>query len=99
MGPKGADLGSDKYPMEIFHLWFMTSPLYKDAESEFGPAPGFLAGGSDVHDFDQKDISPPWGEPEQKAYRDRDFDEFYIFSEPAIEYQAAYQLLLGYFCD
>lgn len=97
MGNKAAPFGGDKSPMEIFHIWFMTSSLYNNASSTYGPAPGFLVCGPDGHDFDDKTISPPYGEPFMKAFKDGRFNEWYIFTESALELQGPYIMLVSYF--
>jgi hypothetical protein len=106
MGDKGAKLGASKSVMEIYHHWFQDgSPLYDGANSQFGPAPGFLAGGPNQN-FSRAWISPPHGEPPMKAYRDwngnwnkekNDTENSWEVTEPAIYYQAAYVFLATYF--
>lgn len=103
MGPKGANLGGDKCSMGIFHLWFMTSDLYEDKDSTYGPAPGYLISGPNANEQSFTDIgadppSPPKDEPPLKAYIDGRFDGFVAVSEPFIQVQATYQLLLAYYC-
>ena len=107
MGTKGANLGGDKSPMEIYHSWFGDgSSLYDGPNSTYGPAPGFVVGGpnrfypSDPGDPNLDPQSPPMGEPTQKAYRDWNTSypqNSWEITEPAIYYQAAYTLLLSQF--
>jgi hypothetical protein len=77
--------------------------LYDGANSTFGAAPGYLAGGPNQY-FSVRRISPPFGEPPMKAYKDwntawngRSNDNSWEITEPAIYYQAAYSLLLSQF--
>jgi len=108
MGTNGASLGGDKCMMEPYHQWFADgSPLYDGAGSTYGPGPGFLAGGADYF-FTKSFVAPPYGEPHQKAFKDwntgwnasqGDNENSWEITEPAIYYQAAYTLVLGYFCD
>jgi hypothetical protein len=104
MGAKGAKLGASKYPMELFHYWFGDgSTLYDNAESKFGPPPGYLAGGPNSY-YWMQEYRPPYGEPVGKAFLDGNGTErgnklgnSWEITEPAIYYQAAYVHLLAYF--
>ena len=107
MGDRGAKLGASRSVMEIYHTWFHDgSPLYDGVKSKFGPAPGFLPGGPN-RGFDVKWVAPPAGEPAAKAFKEwntvwnqeRAANECpWEINEPAIYYQAAYNLLLSSFC-
>jgi hypothetical protein len=99
-------LGADKSPMQMYHGWFQDgSALYDGAASAYGPAPGYLEGGPNQF-FSVSWVAPPYGQPDQKAYRDwntgwnnqRQANEnSWEVTEPAIYYQAAYTLLLSQF--
>ena len=92
------DYGGDKCVTEIYHSWFHDgSALYDGVGSTYGPAPGFIPGGP--NQFFVRNISPPKGEPMQKAYRDWNTswpEDSWEITEPAIYYQSAYVLLLSY---
>lgn len=106
MGSRGAKLGVSRSVMEIYHGWFHDgSPLYDGPGSKFGPAPGFLAGGPNQF-FGKSWIAPPYGEPPAKAFKEwntawngqhKDTEDSWAITEPAIYYQAAYNLLLSPF--
>jgi hypothetical protein len=97
-------LGGDKSPMQMYHGWFQDgSPLYDGASSTYGPAPGYLEGGPNRY-FSVSWVAPPYGQPEQKAYKDWNTawntqhqanENSWEVTEPAIYYQAAYTLLLS----
>ncbi|MGA0559923.1 glycoside hydrolase family 9 protein [Larkinella sp. VNQ87] len=101
MGPKGANLGGDNSVMEIYHSWYRDgSAKYDGPNSQFGPAPGFLAGGA--NQYYSGSSTPPKGEPPMKAYRDWNTswpDASWEVTEPAIYYQAAYTFVLAYFAE
>ena len=98
--------GAERCATEIYHQWFHDgSPLYDGKASQFGPAPGYLAGGPNKF-FSVDWIRPPYGEPPMKAYRDwnsawnsqrKANEASWEITEPAIYYQAAYTLLLAQF--
>jgi endoglucanase len=106
MGDKGAGLTKGKSPMEIYHGWFQDgSPLYDGVGSLYGPGPGYLVGGPNKY-FGLSWISPPYGEPPAKAFKDwntawnaaRNANEnSWEITEPAIYYQGAYVLVLAHF--
>lgn len=100
MGTHGANLGADKSPMQIWHGWFGDgSPLYDDAASVYGPAPGYLVGGPNQY-FSASTVRPPAGEPPMKAFKDWNTgwpENSWEITEPSIGYQAAYSLLLSQF--
>jgi hypothetical protein len=106
MGEKGGGLGASKSVMDAYHGWFNKVPRYAGPNSEFGPAPGFLAGGPNKF-FTVDWIAPPFGEPPMKAFKDwsgawnearQANEDSWAITEPAIYYQAAYTLALSYFC-
>jgi hypothetical protein len=96
--------GGDKNPMQMYHGWFQDgSPLYDGATSAYGPAPGYLEGGPNQF-FSVSWVAPPYGQPDQKAYKDWNTgwnaahqanENSWEVTEPAIYYQAAYTLLLS----
>ena len=100
MGTKGANLGGDKFPMQVYHSWFGDgSPLYDGASSTYGPPPGYVVGGANQY-FSVSTISPPAGQPPMKAFKDWNTgwpENSWEITEPAIYYQAGYTLLLSQF--
>ncbi|MEO0894834.1 MAG: glycoside hydrolase family 9 protein [Bacteroidota bacterium] len=90
--------GATKSINEIYHTWFNDQTIYDHAlNSSNGPAPGFLVGGPNK-DFSVSSLSPPYGQPDAKAYLDFNTgwpDNSWELSEPAIYYQAAYIRLLS----
>ncbi len=106
MGSKGANLGADKSPMQYFHSWFPDgSALYDGPDSTYGPAPGFVVGGPNKY-FGISWITPPYGEPAMKAFKDWNTvwnpqhntnENSWEITEPAIYSQAAYAMLLAQF--
>lgn len=106
MGAKGAALGAGKSVMDPYHGWFSQTPRYQGPSSEYGPAPGYLVGGPNQF-FAKTWVSPPYGEPPMKAFKDwstgwnaarADNENSWEVTEPAIYYQAAYTLVLSQFC-
>jgi hypothetical protein len=88
---------------EIFHAWFRTGSIWSDAKtSPFGPAPGYLPGGANANT--SVTLSPPAGQPRQKAFRDwngngRDPQTSWEITEPGIYYQSAYVKLVAAFAQ
>ncbi|MDJ0795353.1 MAG: glycoside hydrolase family 9 protein [Calothrix sp. MO_167.B12] len=106
MGEKGANVGAENSVMEIYHSWFHNGSIYDGTNSKYGSAPGLLSGGPNKY-YSVKQVSPPFGEPSQKAYKDwnsawnfwrRFSEDSWTITEPAIYYQATYINLLAYFC-
>jgi hypothetical protein len=103
-GVRGANLGADKVPMEAYHGWWPDgSAQYDGANSTYGPAPGYVVGGPNQF-FGVSWVSPPYGQPAMKAYRDWNTgwnptqqanENSWEINEPAIYYQAAYLLLVS----
>ncbi len=93
------NLGADKCVTEIYHSWFHDGDAWYDGAppaSLYGPAPGFVPGGP--NQFFGRNISPPQGEPPQKAYKDWNTswpEDSWEITEPAIYYQSAYIMLLS----
>ncbi len=107
MGKKGANAGAEKSVMHLYHGWFPPQSPYDGADSKYGPAPGFVTGGPNQY-YSAKQVSPPYGEPVQKAFKDWNVDKQGLgvqsqapweITEPAIYYQAAYVNLLSYFAQ
>ncbi|MEM9846599.1 MAG: glycoside hydrolase family 9 protein, partial [Bacteroidota bacterium] len=93
------DYGGDACANEIYHAWFNDgNPLYDHAlNSTYGPPPGYVVGGPNK-DYTISSLSPPFGEPMQKAYldfNDSSPNNSWEITEPAIYYQAVYLRLLA----
>ncbi|MBX2816672.1 MAG: glycoside hydrolase family 9 protein [Saprospiraceae bacterium] len=97
--------GADRCINEIYHGWFADGSDYDHAlNSTFGPPPGYLVGGP-TYQYASPNVepapdllSPPHGQPVQKAYLDFNTSfprNSWIVAEPAIYYQAAYVRLLA----
>ncbi len=98
MGDYGAEQSCD----EIYHAWFGDGTVYDNAQTSlYGPPPGFLTGGFNPNFVPaQGTISPPQGQPHQKAYKDWNTgwpENSWELTEPTIYYQAAYIKLLSKF--
>jgi hypothetical protein len=100
IGTKGVDLGADKPAMQIYHSWFGDgSAKYDGATSQFGPVPGYLVGGPNQF-YGGSLTGTPKGNPPAKSYKDWNTsypENSWEVTEPAIYYQAAFQLLLSQF--
>ena len=105
MGKKGGNAGAEKSVMHLYHGWFPPKSPYDGEKSRYGPAPGFVTGGPNQY-YSAKHVSPPYGEPVQKAFKDWNIvtkglgsksQAPWEITEPAIYYQAAYVNLLSYF--
>lgn len=85
--------GAERSIQEIYHTWFNDGTDWDNATTSlYGPAPGFLAGGPNSS-YNISFVSPPFGEPAMKAYKDwntGDPQNSWEVTEPAIYYQAAY---------
>lgn len=95
-------LGGDYCANEIYHGWFLDGTIYDSVldPNNVGPPPGYLSGGCN-QDFTGS-LSPPQGQPPQKAYLDFNTgspDSSWEVSEPAIYYQSAYVRLLANFAS
>lgn len=96
--------GASNSVQEVYHGWFRDgSKRYDGRTSQYGQAPGYLAGGPNKF-FSVDWIRPPYGEPAMKAYKDwnaswnnerRANEASWEVTEPAIYYQASYTLLLS----
>ncbi|MEM9990265.1 MAG: glycoside hydrolase family 9 protein, partial [Bacteroidota bacterium] len=85
--------GAERSANEIYHSWFHDGSDWDNAlTSLYGPAPGFVVGGPNAN-FSVATLSPPAGQPMQKAYLDYNTsnpDKSWEITEPAIYYQATY---------
>ncbi|MCC6410494.1 MAG: glycoside hydrolase family 9 protein [Saprospiraceae bacterium] len=90
--------GAENCANEIYHMWFDNGTDWDHAiNSPKGPAPGYVTGGANK-DFSVGSISPPAGQPAQKAYKDWNAgypDNSWEITEPAIYSQASYIRLLS----
>jgi hypothetical protein len=99
--------GAERSANEFYHTWFSNGSVWDNAKtSAKGPAPGYLTGGPNYSYVAQGDgdprISPPAGQPHQKAYKDWNTnwngssgEASYSITENAIYYQAKYISLLS----
>ncbi|MEO0471555.1 MAG: glycoside hydrolase family 9 protein, partial [Bacteroidota bacterium] len=94
--------GAENCVNEIYHTWFNDGTAWDNAlTSTYGPAPGFLTGGTNPS-FSVTSLTPPFNQPNQKAYLDFNDgwpNNSWEITEPAIYYQAAYLRLLAGFVD
>lgn len=90
--------GAEKSANEIYHMWFDNGTDWDNAQtSPKGPAPGYVTGGANGS-FPVTTISPPAGQPAQKAYKDWNTgwpENSWEITEPAIYTQASYIRLLS----
>ncbi|MEM9722891.1 MAG: glycoside hydrolase family 9 protein [Bacteroidota bacterium] len=92
-------LGGEHCVNQIYHQWFAHGSPWDDAlSSQYGPAPGFVTGGPNK-DFTVTSLTPPSGQPPQKAYLDWNEipTQSWEITEPAIYYQAIYVRLIAAF--
>jgi hypothetical protein len=98
------EYGAEKCANEMYHGWFGDGTVWDNAKtSPKGPPPGYLTGGPNgtyIPDaaYNGPVISPPQGQPTQKAYKDWNTswpENSWQITEPAIYYQAAYVNLLA----
>ncbi len=94
-----SSFGAEKSINQIYHGWFNDGSIWDDAQtSTYGPAPGFVPGGSNPTYTANTNLSPPYDQPLQKSYLDFNTgfpDNAWEISEPGIYYQAAYVRLLS----
>jgi hypothetical protein len=110
MGPYGAEHSCN----QMFHTWFRDGDARWDsaADSQFGPAPGYVTGGANKSYCQNEQDHGCYDsefkkQPPQKAYIDfntswepaQEYDMSWALTEPAIYYQAAYVKLLSKFVD
>jgi len=105
------DFGAENSANEIYHTWFNDVTIWDNAKtSTNGPAPGYLAGGPNYWYVAESggfsDITPPAGQPHQKAYKDWNTGwdgsrnvASYAITEPGIYYQAKYINMLARLMD
>ncbi|RYD94570.1 MAG: hypothetical protein EOP50_09300 [Sphingobacteriales bacterium] len=96
--------GGDKCANQMSHAWFRDGSDWDDAQSSrYGPPPGYLTGGCNL-DYAVSNITPPYGQPPLKAYKDWNTDwnpntnsdeASYSITEPSISNQAAYVAALS----
>ncbi|GAB4094349.1 glycoside hydrolase family 9 protein [Flaviaesturariibacter terrae] len=96
--------GGDRCANQISHAWFRDGSDWDDAlTSIYGPPPGYLTGGCN-QDYAVSTITPPFGQPALKAYKDWNTDwnrsnntneTSYVITEPSISNQAAYVAALS----
>ncbi|WP_345258257.1 glycoside hydrolase family 9 protein [Flaviaesturariibacter amylovorans] len=96
--------GADNSANEMSHAWFRDGTNWDNAlTSLYGPAPGYLTGGANKY-YWVSNITPPYGQPDQKCYKDWNTDwnnvtstdeASYSITEPSISNQAAYVGLLA----
>jgi endoglucanase len=91
---------------EIYHVWFSAKSRWSNAKtSACGPPPGYVPGGpnaSAAKDGVPANLSPPNGQPLQKAYKDWNGgypEASWAVTEPGIYYQSAYVRLLSAFAN
>lgn len=98
--------GAERSANEMFHCWFQNGSRWDSAVAGAGPAPGFLTGGPNAAFVPAAEcgcngaLTPPIGQPPQKAYRDWNTswpENSWELTEPAIYYQASYVKLLASF--
>ncbi|MGE5784020.1 MAG: glycoside hydrolase family 9 protein [Myxococcales bacterium] len=98
--------GAEDSVTEFFHTWFADGTDWDSSlTSPKGPAPGYLVGGPNTsygteswYDAATKTISPPYGQPGEKSYKDFNKgwpDASYAVTENSITYQAPYVRLLA----
>jgi hypothetical protein len=93
--------GGDSCVNEFYHSWFGNGTIWDNVfTSLYGPPPGYVPGGPNK-DFSILSMSPPAGQPPQKAYKEWNTgwngvanENSWEITEPAIYYQAAYISLL-----
>ncbi len=99
------DFGAENSCDEMYHAWFGDGTNYDNAQTSlYGPPPGYVTGGFNPN-FNPDPacgctISPPQGQPHQKAYKDWNTswpENSWELTEPAIYSQAAYIKLLSKF--
>jgi hypothetical protein len=99
------DFGAENSCDEMYHAWFGDGTDYDNAQTSlYGPPPGYVTGGFNPN-FNPDPacgctISPPQGQPHQKAYKDWNTswpENSWELTEPAIYSQAAYIKLLSKF--
>jgi len=86
--------GGDSCANEIYHAWFPDGSIYDNAlTSVRGPVPGYVTGGPNRYYWNNA-VTPPFGQPFQKAYKDwntiTNNEASWEITEPAIYTQAAY---------
>jgi hypothetical protein len=89
--------GGDNCVNQLYHVWFKDGSRWDDCRTSAGPPPGYLSGGPNTQ-YSNKKISPPYGQPPMKSYKDWNADwpeNSWELTEPALYYQALYIRLLA----
>jgi hypothetical protein len=94
--------GGENSVNEIYHSWFGDGTNWDNVQTSlYGPPPGFMPGGPNKN-FGIASISPPFGQPPQKAYREWNTgwngtmnENSWEITEVSIYVQAAYISLLS----
>lgn len=94
--------GGDDCVNEIYHSWFGDGTNWDNVlTSPYGPAPGYIPVGPNKF-FPVSTISPPYGQPAQKSYKEWNTawngsynENSWEITEPTIYSQGAYVSLLG----
>lgn len=94
------EAGAENSIKEIYHAWFGDGTIWDNADNTtYGPPPGYVSGGPNKNfSPEQGYLSPPQGQPTQKAYKDWNTSwpqNSWELTEPAIYYQASYIKLLS----
>jgi len=90
-------LGGDNCVNQLYHTWFKDGSQWDDCRTSAGPPPGYLSGGPSTQ-YSIKKVSPPYGQPAMKSYKDWNVgrpENSWEITEPAIYYQALYIRLLA----
>jgi endoglucanase len=89
--------GGDNCVNQLYHTWFADGSQWDDCRTSAGPPPGYLTGGPSTQ-YSIKKVSPPYGQPAMKSYKDWNVgwpENSWEITEPAIYYQALYIRLLA----
>ncbi|MDQ7014853.1 MAG: glycoside hydrolase family 9 protein, partial [Gammaproteobacteria bacterium] len=97
-----SEFGADNSVAEIYHQWFANNSVWDSANSDVGPAPGFLVGGANVKYASSSvtidGVNLLASQPAAKAFKAWNGAEAsYKVSENSITYQAPYVRLLSKF--
>ena len=89
--------GGDNCVNQIYHTWFANGSQWDDCRTSAGPPPGYLTGGPSKQ-YNIKTVSPPYGQPAMKSYKDWNVgwpENSWEITEPSIYCQALYIRLLA----
>lgn len=95
--------GAENSVPEIYHGWFDNGTNWDNANSSFGPAPGYLVGGANPQyapdaSYTGPLIAPPQNQPAQKSFKAWNTgwpENSWEITEPAIYCNAAYVRMLS----